>query len=145
MLGRNRPPKAHFQGQEPLALAQCLAKSYKPDQGNILKGCSVAEHCHIVGAVARALIQRLPGWLQDSLFPAGSDLIAAAHDLGKVSPTFQKKIYSALTENDTAVLAALSAFNPETEKLWGGHAGISQAAAKSLNVGTLPSSGGSKP
>ena len=75
-----------------LPLNQCLAKSIKSSQNNILPGRSVHSHCQIVGAVARALMLRMPDWLRTALFPDGSELIAAAHDIGKVSPTFQNKI-----------------------------------------------------
>ena len=78
---------------------------------------------------------RMPHWLRDALFPDGSELIAAEHDVGKVSPTFQNKIYMALSEKDEAVLSALKASNPKTEKRWGGHAGVSQATAEAQKVG----------
>jgi len=54
---------------------------------------SVETHCRIVGYVAMELLARLPKWLRESLFPIGSELIAATHDVGKVSPTFQEKIH----------------------------------------------------
>ncbi|MGH8684725.1 MAG: HD domain-containing protein, partial [Nitrosospira sp.] len=69
------------------------------------------------------------------LFPDGAELIAAAHDIGKVSPTFQKKIYTALSQKDEVVLSALKAFNADAEKLWGGHGGVSQAAMNAGNIG----------
>jgi CRISPR-associated endonuclease/helicase Cas3 len=81
------------------------------------------------------MLLRMPEWLRDALFPEGSELIAAAHDVGKVSPTFQKKIYSALSQKDEAVLSALKTANPDTEKQWGGHAGVSQATVEAQNVG----------
>jgi CRISPR-associated endonuclease/helicase Cas3 len=79
----------------------------------------------------------MPDWLRESLFPDGAELIAAAHDIGKVSPTFQKKIYSALSQKDEAVFTALNTFkgNADSEKAWGGHAGVSQATADAHNVG----------
>jgi CRISPR-associated endonuclease/helicase Cas3 len=81
------------------------------------------------------MLLRMPEWLRDALFPEGSELIAAAHDVGKVSPTFQKKIYSALSQKDEAVLSVLKTANPDTEKQWGGHAGVSQATVEAQNVG----------
>ena len=76
-----------------LQLNDCLAKTYKTSSGEKRAGRQVLNHCQIVGEVARVLIDRMPQWLRDDLFPAGSELIAASHDLGKVSPTFQEKIY----------------------------------------------------
>lgn len=118
-----------------LALSQCLAKSHKSKEGTLLPGRLVLNHCQIVGQVARAMTQRMPLWLRDALFPEGVELIAAAHDIGKVSPTFQKKIYTALSQKDAAIFSALKAFNVEIEKLWGGHAGVSQVATRALSVG----------
>jgi CRISPR-associated endonuclease/helicase Cas3 len=91
-----------------------------------------------VGRVARCLIQRKPTWLKEALFPQGSELIAAAHDIGKASPTFQMKIYRSLTAKDEAIFSMLDneiARNFEKEQLWGGHAGVSQASASIENSG----------
>lgn len=134
MLGRY-PPKMTKPKSPSLTLNQCLAKSYKSSQGKVLPGRRVIDHCQIVGEVARALLLRFPDWLRKSLLPDGSELVAAAHDVGKVSPTFQKKIYAALSGRNETILSALKEFNPETEKQWGGHAGVSQAAVEAFNVG----------
>ncbi|MDO9106508.1 MAG: CRISPR-associated endonuclease Cas3'' [Methylovulum sp.] len=114
-----------------LALDICLAKTYGQQQ----PGRKVLNHCHIVGEVAKALLGRMPAWLVAELFPQGSELIAACHDLGKVSPTFQEKIYRGTEHYQQNSKPGLSNAKPETEKLWGGHAGVSQATAKALKVG----------
>jgi len=119
----------------PIPLDRCLAKSFKNDTGTNLPGRLVLDHCQIVGEVARAIISRMPGWLRTELFPEGSELIAAAHDIGKVSPTFQKKIYSALSQKNMEVLSQLVEHDSKTEKSWGGHAGVSQVTANTINVG----------
>lgn len=119
----------------PLPLNRCLAKSRKTDEGAVSPGRLVLSHCHIVGEVARAMMMRMPDWLRAELFPDGAELIAAAHDIGKVSPTFQNKIYSALSRKDMAVLSSVKAYNAEAEKCWGGHGGVSQATAEARNVG----------
>ena len=119
----------------PLPLNQCLAKSRKTTVNTVLPGRLVFSHCQIVGLVARAMIKRMPDWLRGALFPEGAELIAAAHDIGKVSPTFQKKIYTAISQKNESVLSLLKAFNPEIEKQWGGHAGVSQATAEAQGVG----------
>ncbi len=118
-----------------LSLNQCLAKSCKTESNQVVPGRLVLSHCQIVGEVARAMMLRMPPWLRAELFPAGAELIAAAHDIGKVSPTFQKKIYSALSQKNEAVLSSLKKHNIETEKSWGGHAGVSQAAADTPDIG----------
>jgi CRISPR-associated endonuclease/helicase Cas3 len=134
MLGANRKKSAELP-TAPLALAQCLAKSRKTADGQVLAGRLVLSHCQVVGEVARAMIARMPDWLRLGLFPPGSELIAAAHDIGKVSPTFQHKIYRALTTADTSVLTSLKKYDPDTEKNWGGHGGVSQATTDALGVG----------
>jgi CRISPR-associated endonuclease/helicase Cas3 len=106
--------------QRALPLDDCLAKTVKLSDGNVIKGVSVSTHCQIVGHVARELINRQPQWLRDSLFPEGSELIAAAHDLGKVSPHFQERIYSAAGQ-------PLGIGKADLDRALGGHATISQA------------------
>lgn len=118
-----------------LPLTQCLAKTYKTLSGERKAGREVLNHCHIVGEVARELLARSPDWLIAELFPKGVELIAAAHDTGKVSPTFQKKIYCGTDKYKNNPPPELKNFNPETERQWGGHAGVSQATAKQLKLG----------
>jgi len=79
--------------QQVLPLDDCAAKTVKLTDGSVTKGVNVRTHCQIVGCVAQELIRRQPQWLHESLFPKGSELVAAAHDLGKISPHFQEKIY----------------------------------------------------
>ncbi len=79
-----------------LPLADCLAKTVVGVDGSIGPGIGVMAHCGIAGLVARKLIERSPTWLVEKLFPAGSELIAALHDVGKVSPGFQEKIHRAI-------------------------------------------------
>ncbi len=119
-----------------MPLDACLAKTRRTPEGFVLPGRTVLSHCLIVGAVSRALIARLPAWLSRDLFPRGVELIAAAHDIGKVSPTFQKKIHSALSQQDELLLDPLKPYPAEGEnKLWGGHAGVSQVTMSALGAG----------
>lgn len=114
-----------------LLLENCLAKTYDKQQA----GRNVLNHCQIVGEVARELMTRMPKWLRKDLFPEGSELIAACHDIGKVSPTFQEKIYRGTSNYQKNSKPELKNINPDIEKNWGGHAGVSQAAADALTVG----------
>ena len=91
------------------------------------------DHCTIVGEVARALMNRYPPLLVDQLFPAGAELVAACHDIGKVSPCFYEKIRRAC-DPGTFDLDPLENVNPALESQWGGHAGVSQVTAKYLDV-----------
>ena len=135
MFGHHKRRMPKLFDSAPLSLNRCLAKSCKTDQNTVLPGRLVFSHCQIVGEVARALMLRMPCWLRDALFPDGAELIAAAHDVGKVSPTFQKKIYTALSQKNETALSALNTFNADTEKLWGGHAGVSQVTVEAQNIG----------
>lgn len=116
-----------------LPFEQCPAKTWMRSDGVVVAGRSVPNHCQIVGETARCLIQRFPEPLRQLLFPPGSELAAAAHDIGKVSPTFVAKILRACGVNYRA-MPELSAINPDMESLWGGHAGVSQATAEELGL-----------
>jgi len=118
-----------------LPLNECLAKTYKSFTGEKLAGRQVLNHIHIVGEVAKELLKRMPAWLVAELFPTGSELIAAAHDIGKVSPTFQEKLYRGTDGYRRNSQAGLEKVNPDIEKQWGGHAGVSQIAAQFLKLG----------
>lgn len=78
-----------------MPFSECPAKTRCLLDGTVVRGVTVNTHCQIVGAVARELVARKPEWLRKSLFPRGFDLVAAAHDVGKVSPGFQEKIHRA--------------------------------------------------
>ncbi len=105
----------------------CPAKTMIDERGRSILGRSVFSHCEIVGAVAKEIISRLPKSSQE-LFPIGSTFTAATHDIGKVSPTFYNKIMNACSE------PLLANVNFMLEKEWGGHAGVSQAAAKAMDA-----------
>lgn len=128
----SKPSKEQKQ-QIALKLDDCWAKTYLANNGQQMTGRNVFSHCQIVGHVARSLLSRMPCWLRNELFPFGSELIAAAHDIGKVSPTFQEKIRRGRGKTSNYVpnsQKGLEGINPELEKEWGGHAGVSQLAAE---------------
>lgn len=102
-----------------IPLKDCLAKTIRLESGN-KQVVSVETHCRIVGYVARELLGRLPTWLRESFFPKGSELLAAAHDVGKVSPAFQEKIY-----RDIGKILGIS--NPEQDREICYHSAVSQA------------------
>lgn len=117
---------------ETVPFTRCPAKTFN-DAGVIRFGRSVPEHCQIVGEVARELIRRYPLLiLQAGLFPQFAPFAAACHDIGKVSPTFVEKLRRACSTPSTDLPAL--AVNPDLEKTWGGHAGVSQAASKAMNT-----------
>lgn len=108
-----------------ISYKDCPAKTYESREGIMQLGRSVFNHCQIVGEVAKELIRRS---LSQHLFPKGSAFTAATHDIGKVSPTFYSKLHKACG------LPVLAGVNPELEKEWGGHAGVSQVAANALQA-----------
>ena len=105
----------------------CPAKTFLNERGVSVPGRTVFNHCQIVGEVAKELIARLPKRIQ-TLFPKGSPMAAAGHDVGKVCPTFYNKLMNACS------LEMLPGVNYQLEREWGGHAGVSQATAKSLGA-----------
>lgn len=117
---------------EAIDASMCPAKTCRTTSGATIPGRSVLNHCQIVGEVASELIRRYPHALQMALFPPDAAFAAACHDLGKVSPTFVEKLRRACTEA-ADYLPALPV-NPDLEKQWGGHAGVSQIAAKALGA-----------
>ncbi|KGA93897.1 CRISPR-associated helicase Cas3, protein [Leptospirillum ferriphilum] len=132
MFGGRRKIEASFPA---LTIEQCLAKTIKQPDGVVIPGRNILEHCHIVGEVAKEILARMPDWIRKDLFPDGSDLIAACHDIGKISPTFQRKIYEALSLEDKEILSGFKGFEPSLEKQWGGHAGVSQLTAGTQDIG----------
>src|ERR1035437_7441906 len=62
---------------------------HDPIRGKV-PGISVYEHCLNVGWVARALRNFLPPPVR-ALVPLGAIPLSALHDLGKISPGFQRK------------------------------------------------------
>ncbi|NTV67351.1 MAG: CRISPR-associated helicase Cas3' [Chlorobaculum sp.] len=130
----NRKPEAPAE-HPPLPLENCLAKSRKIDADRSVAGRTVLDHCRIAGEVARELIARSPAFLREPFFPGGSALVAACHDLGKVCPTFQKKIHKAIENPDPAILETLQNVDADLDGSWGGHAGVSQCALEALEAG----------
>lgn len=111
---------------------RCPAKTFLRLDGRIEAGRDVLAHCLIVGSVARELIRRMPASVR-ALFPEGSELAAAAHDIGKVSPTFVEKLRRAYDPANREG-PALVGINPQLERNWGGHAGVSQLTAKAVSA-----------
>lgn len=103
------------------------------DAGGPELGRNVFNHCQIVGEVARGLLRINVNSSVEKLFPSGSELIAACHDIGKVSPTFVEKLYRAAGRGAHSHPSLVNV-DPSLERQWGGHAGVSELAAKAMRV-----------
>ncbi len=116
---------------DPLPLKDCLAKTrdrnHKPKPGR-----DVLSHCSIVGEVAREIRKRMPEFVKNSLFSEEVMLVVACHDIGKVSPYFQAKIYKNLGQKSPSLQHII---NPNLESEWSGHAGVSQVTLSKLEAG----------
>lgn len=101
----------------PLKLSDCWAKT---DPASGLPALTVRDHCLIVGAVAEAVRGLLPSACKQ-LAPAGAVTLAAAHDIGKITPGFLRK----------CGLSVFSKING-SQNSCGDHALVSQAFLASL-------------
>ena len=101
-----------------LRFRDCIAKTTR--EGN--PGLSVEKHCLHVGAVAKALHKRLPPSTR-RLIPESTVFLAALHDVGKISPGFQKLIQGGALQRISRDLHRAPACNFNTN-----HAEISQSA-----------------
>lgn len=100
-----------------LTLADCWAKT---DPVTGLPALTVRDHCLIVGAVAEAVFEMLPGAMR-RLFPEGALTLVAAHDIGKLTPGFQLKC--PLWKH----FAAVSAATPFRNNLETNHAAVGRS------------------
>lgn len=122
-----KPPSSIRPLPPALPLESCLAKTRIDEDGVPRAGRTVEDHCRITGAVAACLLARLAN-VRPGLFPPHTDQPARVHDVGKVCPTFQAKLYDAVIGADARRrMRELSLANPENEQQWGGHAAVSYA------------------
>ncbi len=77
-----------------LPLSDCLAKTCNDGK----PGCSVLEHLVYVGKIAETLWERLAPDVQALLPRDVAVALAALHDVGKISPGFQAKIWQNIAE-----------------------------------------------
>jgi CRISPR-associated endonuclease/helicase Cas3 len=84
------PGASHFRSLQPIASEDCWAKTHAAGPRAGQPGLTVRDHCLNVGAVAEELWRLLPTVVR-GLLPAGSILLVAAHDIGKITPGFLSK------------------------------------------------------
>lgn len=123
------------QDQPILDLDQCIAKTVEISPGDIRKGISVENHCRIVGLIAKELVSLFPDAIQKDLFPEGTELLAACHDIGKISPDFQEMLYENIPNYKKNSLKGLEHANPERaqRKYSSFHAAVSQVSLSDMN------------
>lgn len=102
------------------------AKTYKNIFGDKVVGRSVHVHTTIVGHIAKRLIAQFAPEIR-ALFPKGSETLVAAHDIGKISPTFYVRLMDAAKR---VIPEELKKYQNINEFEWGGHAGTSMIALK---------------
>jgi CRISPR-associated endonuclease/helicase Cas3 len=119
-----REPKCETPRIGVIPFESCVAKTIS-NSGTTVPGSTVVEHCSMVGLVARELLSRMPALLRLRLFPEGSELIAAYHDIGKVSPGFEAKIFAACGQDRGIGVP------PSYDELAGYHAAVGAAALSS--------------
>ncbi|MEB7925937.1 type I-E CRISPR-associated protein Cse1/CasA [Atlantibacter hermannii] len=125
-----------------LSADHCLAKTWTDKGGISHPGRSVYEHSLIVGSVARELTDSFPAALRQRLIKQGSSLLAACHDVGKISPSFYLRLHIALnrpfTDFEETLLATLGVHRSAEairnfESGWSGHSGVSALTLMALN------------
>ena len=129
------PKGTRREGDHPhIPYGACVAKTTPSGQ----PGLSVQEHCGHVGAVAKALLHRLPEAAK-RLIPNDVISLVALHDIGKVSPGFQKRIQRDSPERLPPELIQRSIAELETD-----HAQISEASLVSWLRGSPTHRGGTE-
>ena len=76
-----------------LSASECLAKTWHGQ-----RGMNIFDHLRLSGLVLRQLRNIYRDSPRGELLPLVTEYLAALHDIGKVTPDFQYKIYSALGE-----------------------------------------------
>lgn len=92
---------AYSQSSQPSAvtappLKECLAKTRLASDGSQVCGCTVEAHLRAVCLVLRELRNVFVGTPVYALLPPVTEWLSALHDIGKMTPVFQQKIYAAL-------------------------------------------------
>ena len=94
-----------------LPFGECLAKTW--NNGRTVCGRTVESHCRIAGNVAEILIYRF-NQLVLNFLPNEAFIPALLHDIGKVCPTFQKKLRNAIDNIDVKKeIPELAGVDPE--------------------------------
>ncbi|MCQ2445060.1 MAG: CRISPR-associated helicase Cas3', partial [Mailhella sp.] len=122
--------------RETIPLESCLAKTWAvaTPEGELrtLPGRTVEDHSRIAMAVAARLLAMMPETVR-GIYPEHSEYVCGIHDVGKVSPIFERKLYAALGR-DGEWPQLLSA-PLELEQSIGYHYSISRACMRRILPG----------
>lgn len=116
---------------------ECPAKTFIRPDGTVGVGRTAPEHMKIVGTVAQSLIDRVSTSKTRDLYPEGTPLATAVHDLGKVSPTFAAKLYHYFSDKNPQWSDLLKE-DYKRESAWGGHAGVSFVTLSDPSIQSPP-------
>lgn len=125
--------KAKCEQLEAFLQEECLAKIVIDSaSGKKEKGVSVMEHCLITGFVAECLFDTLISNVRDFLTES-APFYASIHDVGKISPDFQRMIYTSWL-GSVKDFPQLQSANEERagRKREGFHGKVSQTSIKSV-------------
>lgn len=111
---------------------RCLAKTRVLPDGRA-PGRNVEAHCRIAGAVAADLAARLEAVLP-GLLPPGADIPARLHDVGKVYPPFQARLYRSVVGDAWRQMPELAGADMAQDGQIGGHAAVSRACLAALGA-----------
>ena len=94
MIGTNKKHLLNNRQIEAFSPEKCLAKLVEDNYtGEKRPGISVAEHCLITGFVAEVLCKSLIDNVK-RILTESAPFFASIHDVGKISPDFQRMIYT---------------------------------------------------
>lgn len=137
MIGKSK--KLQASGDSAPVTITPISKTIFTQSKQIIAGIDVTSHCLITGYVAGAILDCFPQQLRESIFPDSSEFLAACHDVGKISPAFQKMIYKNISDfNDEEY--------PELKKVdadWAArknncfHAAVTQAVFETILKGSI--------
>ena len=128
---RIQPAKNQTKGNYPVNIP-LVSKTVNLMNGEILPGIDVETHCKITGFVAEELINNMKSIFQENVFPENCALLAACHDIGKISPSFQKMIHK--TFEDVSIYPELKDENAQFagRKENQFHAAVTQSVFESI-------------
>lgn len=96
MIGKNKKLKTDEE-TIPVKITP-ISKTVLTENKQIVPGIDVTSHCLITGYVAGAILDCFQQQLREYIFPDSSEFLAACHDVGKISPSFQKMIYKSISD-----------------------------------------------